>query len=348
MKQRTIIICGLVSLVLLTQSCFKEIDTEPIPRTVESTVTIQHSLRTIQSFHRCSENTILEVDTSAPAKWDLAFESAGEGSRVLLGWATYSVAHATGLYDFAEISQDLILDLIENSDEWIFDDPSFVNTPDSLALTGHWETGEIYIQSRGTVNDNYYAIQFVSSDENSYTFRYASALSLDAVHEATVYRSTGFNYVYYSYNAHATVAVEPDRRDWDILCTPYRGWWETNDSGIYVPYNLSGILINNENGVRVARVFDPEVSFSDLDFSFVDFYRDEFTDWKGAIGADWKVLGSETSTNIYNMDPDKKYLLEKFDYETSQVMYFKLQIVDYKLNGEDHYPTIEFKYLGSK
>jgi hypothetical protein len=27
-------------------------------------------------------------------------------------------------------------------------------------------------------------------------------------------------------------------------------------------------------------------------------------------------------------------------------MYFKLQIVDYKLNGEDHHPTIEFKYLG--
>jgi hypothetical protein len=130
------------------------------------------------------------------------------------------------------------------------------------------------------------------------------------------------------------------------MFTPYRGWWETSEPGIYAPFNLSGCLINNETGVRVAHVFDPEISFSDIDMSFVDQY--EFTDLKGAVGADWKILGAVGSSNLYTMDLDKKYLLKKYDPETSRVMYFKFQFVDYKLNGEDHFPTVEFKFLGAE
>ncbi len=337
---------GFILMLVLLQSCFKEIDTVPIPRTIEDSFTVPYSIKTVQSYFRFYENTVLEIDTTSPFLWDLAFESAGAGYRVLLGWASFSTAVATGKYDFSEVSQDLVLDLIDNSDDWVFDDPTFVNTMDSLALTNHWEDGEIYIQNRGLTDDTYYAIQFVSSNEESYTFKYASARSLSQVNEATVYRSSGYNYVYYSFATHATVPSEPDRRTWDILFTPYRGWWETSTPGIYAPFNMSGIMINNENGVRIARVFNPEVSFEELDRSSVDAY--EFTDMKGAIGADWKVLGDQNSGNIYSMDPDKKYLMEKVDFETGETMYFKLQIVDYKLNGQDHHPTVEFKYLGTR
>jgi len=330
---------------LLVPSCFKEIDTEPIPRTVDKTFTVQHSIRNIQSFHRFYENTVLETDTAVPSAWDLAFESAGPGSRVLLGWASYSTAVKTGQYDFSEISQELILDLIGNSGTWSFDDPSYLNTLDSLTLR-NWEDGEIYIQNRGIERDAYYVLQFVSKTENSYTFRYASAQSLDQVRESTIYRSTGFNYVYFSFSANASVQVEPLRSEWDILCTPYRGWWETSESGVYAPFNLSGILINNEFGVRIAHVFDPAVAFEDMDLSWIARY--DFTDMKGAIGSNWKILGAVGSSNLYTMDPDKKYLMKKYDQETGRIMYFKLQIVDYKLNGEDHHPTIEFKFLGSE
>ena len=340
------IFAGILSLSILLPSCFKEIDSESIPRTVEETFTVQHSIRKIQSFHKFYETTVLETDTAVNTSWDLAFESAGQGNRVLLGWASYSTAVGSGLYDFEEITQDLILDLLEDSDEWVFDDPSFVNTPDSLALTNHWEDGELYIQNRGIEKDNYYVIQFVSMTENSYTFKYASAQSLDQVHEATVDRSSGFNYVYFSFATHETVPVEPPRIEWDILFTPYRGWWETSTPGIYAPFNMSGVMINNESGVRIAHVFDPEIEFQDIDLSFIDQY--EFTDMKGAIGANWKLLGAVGSDNLYTMDPDKKYLMEKYNPETERVMYFKLQIVDYKLNGADHYPTVEFKYLGSE
>jgi hypothetical protein len=343
---RLILPAGILLWTLFIPSCFKEIDTESIPRTVDETFTVQHSIKKIQSFHRFYENAVLEVDTAVGTDWDLAFESAGSGNRVLLGWASLSTAVGTGVYDFSEINQDLLLDLIDNSEDWVFDDPSFVTIPDSLALTGHWEDGEIWLQNRGLERDNYYVIQYVGSTDESYSFKYASAQSLDQVHETTVYRSTGFNYVYYSYAAQATVPVEPLRGVWDLLFTPYSGWWETSDSGVYVPYNLSGALINNETGVRIAHVFDPEIAFEDIDLSYVDLY--EFTDLKGAIGANWKILGAVGSPNLYTMDPDKKYLLKKYDQETSRTMYFKFQFVDYKLNGEDHYPTVEFKFLGSE
>lgn len=331
--------------ILVCASCFEEIDTEPIPRTIDESFTVQHSIRTVQSYYRFYENTVLEVSTASPSSWDLGFESAGTGNRVLTGWASSSIIVKTGISEFSELTQEMILDLIDNSDDWTFDDPSYINTMDSVSLRD-WEDGEIYIQNRGRESDNYYAIQFVSRTDNDYTFRYASAQSLDTVKEAVVERSTGFNYVYFSYSDDDVVQVDPPRREWDIECTPYLGWWETSTAGEYAPYYQSGILINNEYGVRIARVFDPAVSFEDIDLSFLDEY--EFTDMKGAIGSNWKILGAVGSPDLYTMDPDKKYIMKKYDYETERDMYFKLQIVDYKLDGEDHHPTIEFKYLGSE
>ncbi len=326
-------------------SCFKEIDLESIPRTVDESFTVEPSIKKIQSFYRFYENTVIEVDTAKPTSWDLAFESAGTGTRVLTGWASASTVVRTGIYDFDQISQEMILDLIDNSEQWTFDDPAYTNILDSLSLR-NWEDGEIYLQSRGVESDNYYAIQFVSRTGNAYQFKYASAQNLDNLREATVERSSGFNYVYFSYSLNDVVLIEPPRRDWDIQCSPYLGWWETDTPGEYAPYSISGILINNEYGVRIAQVFDPGIAFEDIDLSFIDQY--EFSDMKGAIGSNWKILGSVGSPDLYTMDPDKKYIMRKYDYEKDEVMYFKLQIVDYKLNGEDHHPTIEFKYLGSE
>lgn len=332
--------------ILLLSSCFKEIDTEALPLPeVEDFFSVKHSIKQIQSYHKFYETSVLEVDTTRNTRWDLAFESAGEGSRVMLGWASFSIGAPTGKYDFAEITQELILEMIDSAD-WVFDDPTFVNEPDSLALTGHWENGEIWIQSRGTTSDNYYAIQYVSADEESYTFRYASAQSLGEVKEATVYRASAYNYVYFSYGTERAMSFEPNYLEWDILFTPYRGWWETDNPGIFAPFNMSGIMINNEVGVRVAFEFDPEVYFSQIDMAAVSGY--EFTDQKGAIGASWKKLGDPESGNIFSMDTTMKYILSLPDPDSEEVHFYKMRMIDYRNEeGEDHYPTVEFSYLGS-
>ncbi|MFC2080111.1 hypothetical protein ACFLRQ_01410 [Bacteroidota bacterium] len=335
----------LLFIVLLLNSCFKEIDTVPLPRTIDKTFTVQYPINKIQTFYRFYENAVIEVDSTEGVSWDLAFESAGAGNRVMLGYASFSTALATGKYDFGEITQDMILDAIQNSDNWIFSDPTFVNNMDSVALR-NWEDGEIYIQNRGVTDDNYYIFQFVSRDAESYSFRYASALSLEQVNEATIFRNENFSYLYFSYESQSTVLVEPLKPEWDIVFTPYRGWWETSIQGEYAPFNMSGVMINNENGVRVAQIFDAGVDFLDIDSTAV--YNYEFIDLKGAIGANWKVLGSTSASRVISVNPDYKYLLSKYDFETDSEMYFKLQILDYYLEDEAHYPLVEFKFLWSK
>lgn len=346
-------------IALLSGGCFKDIDTEPLPLPeVEDYFIVESSIKQNQTFYRFYESAVLELSTSKNTKWDLAFESAGDGGRVLLGWATFSTALPSGYFNMDEITIQQFEELIEDKslDTGKFDDPTFLNTVDSLALTNHWENGEVWYVDRHTSDDRYYVIQYVSADQESYTFKYASAQALSEVIETTIFRASAFNYVYYSFETQKALTIEPDYREWDIMFTPYRGWWETDNPGIYSPFNMSGIMINNEAGgveVRVAQIFDPEVTFEELEFASI--YEYEFTDKKGVIGADWKLLGDPNSGKIFSVDRDKKYLLKKSIPESGEVMYFKLRIIDYYYPEKDspyyeepHYPTVEFKYLGSE
>ena len=149
---KKLVLVGLVAIAFT--SCFKEIDRVPIERTIESTFTVQNSMRSIQTYYYFYENTVTEVSTASPSSWDLAFESAGEDNRVLLGWSTGSLAHKTGEFNISDVSQDEVLNFISNSDAWTFDDPAYTNYLDSLTLQ-NWEDGEVYIQNRGATSDNH-------------------------------------------------------------------------------------------------------------------------------------------------------------------------------------------------
>ena len=150
---KKIILLGIVSFIFT--SCFKELesDTKPMELTFESTFTVQNSIKTTQTYYTLFENIAVEVSTVSPRSWDLAFESVGAGSRVMLGWSTASKAHKTGKYIISDVSQDQVIDYLNNSNEWTFDDPSYTNYPDSLSLE-NWEDGEVYIQNRGLESDN--------------------------------------------------------------------------------------------------------------------------------------------------------------------------------------------------
>ena len=340
---KNLILAGLVSLIFT--SCFKEIDKVPIERTIESTFTVQNSIKSYQTYYYFHQNTVVEVNSISPSSWDLAFESAGENNRVLIGWSSGSLLHKTGEYNIADVNQDEVLDYINNSDNWKFDDPAYTNYLDSLGLQ-NWEDSEVYIVNRGATADNYYLLQFVSRAEDSYTFNYAKATDNQNIKTFVIDRSSGLNYVYFSFEQNAIVSVEPRTIEWDIVFTPYLGWWESLDEGEYSAYTQSGILINNEGGVRVAQIFDENIEFEDIDSLFIA--TSEFSSWKGVIGSNWKLLGGTESENLYTMDPNKKYILKKYDSLTGIYKYFKLRVIDYKLNGEDHYPTVEFQFLANE
>jgi hypothetical protein len=337
---KNLLLIAVASFVLT--SCFKEIDKEPLPLTIEDSFTVQNSMKSYQTYYYFYENTVKEVSVASPSSWDLAFESAGDGDRVMLGWATSSIAYKTGKFNISEVSQSDVLEYINNTEGWTFDDPAYTNYLDSLSLQT-WEDGEVYVQNRGVVNDNYYLIQFVSKTEDSYTFNYAKATDNQNVKTFVIDRSEGLNYVCFSFDQDAVVTVEPRSIEWDIVFTPYLGWWETLDSGIFAPYSHSGILINNEAGVMAAQIFDEDINFGDIDSTFIA--TSEFSVWKGVIGSNWKILGNTDATELYEMDGNKKYILKKYDSLTGVYKYFKLRIINYQLNNLDHHPTVEFKYL---
>ena len=272
---KKIILVGLVSFIFT--SCIKELESDTIPMqiTIESTFSVQNSIKTTQTYYTLYENIAEEVSIASPRSWDLAFESAGDGSRVMLGWSSASTAHKTGKYIISDVSQNEVLDYISNSNKWTFDDPAYTNYPDSLSLE-NWEDGEVYIQSRGVESNNYYLIQFVDKTEDSYIFNYAKATDNQNITTVTIDRSEGLNYIYYSYDESEIVTVEPNREDWDLLFTPHLGWWETLTVGEYSPYTTSGILINNENGVKVAQIFDSSIEFDDIDETYIA--TSDFTD----------------------------------------------------------------------
>ena len=334
----------LILISIIFSSCFKEIDTVPMESNIEGSFTVQNSMKSTQSYYYFYENTVELVSTASPSSWDLAFESAGDGSRVMIGWSSGSITHKTGEFNISDVSEEETLDFINNSEDWYFDDPAYTNYLDSLSLQD-WENGEVYIHNRGASSNNYYLIQFVEKNEESYTFNYAKANDNQNIQTAVITRSEGLNYMHFSYVENSVVSVEPRSIEWDIVFSPYFGWWETL-SGDYSAYNQSGILINNEAGVRVAQIFDEEIEFEDIDDTFIS--TGDFLEWKGAIGSSWKLLADTGSENLYVMDPNKKYILKKFDSLAGEYKYFKLRIIDYKLNGEDHFPTVEFKYLGSE
>lgn len=340
---KRLILAGLVSFVFT--SCFKEIDIVPIERTIESTFTVLNSMRSYQTYYYFHENTAEEVGSVSPSTWDLAFESAGENNRVIIGWSSASLIHKSGKYDISEVSENDVLEFINDTEGWNFDDPAYTNYLDSLALQ-YWEDGEVYVLNRGATSDNYYLIQFVEKTEDTYTFNYSKATDNQNIQTYTINRSSGLNYICFSFEENAEVTVEPRTIDWDIVFTPYLGWWETLVEGEFSPYNQSGILINNEGGVRVAQIFDENIEFEDIDSLFIA--TSEFSSWKGAIGSNWKILGGTDSENLYNMDPNKKYILKKYDSISGVYKYFKLRMIDYKLNGEDHYPTVEFEFLANE
>ena len=339
MNLKKITAIALVSVILT--SCFKEIDIEPIEIKIEDQFTVENSIKTTQTFFRFYENIVVEVSQNAPSEWDLAFESAGDSGKVLSNYSRFAITVKTGEYNINEVTEDDVVDLIP-SDDWMFDDPAYTNFTDSLSLKD-WEDGEVYIIKRGTNDENdYYKIQFVDKNVDEYTFNYSKATETN-FKTAVVPRSLGLAYVYFSFDTENVVQIEPQINTWHLLFTPYYGWYETLTPGEYTPYGISGALINYEGGVRVAQIFDEEISFGDINSTFIA--DAEFTDWKGVIGSNWKLLGDAGSNNLYIMDPVKKYLIKVYDDDESIFKIFKMRFVDYKLNGEDHYPTVEFKFL---
>lgn len=322
----------------LFSSCFQEIDTVAIEKTVENNFTSQFSIYSNVTFYKIYENTTQEVVNRKLGLWDLAFQSAKEGDNVLVNYTISGRAIKTGTSDFSQVDKTTVEELFD-SEDWKFNDPAYSNIKDSIALKD-WENKEVYLVYRGNTfspENAYYKLQFLSKTTESYTFQYSHVESTTAI-EKTIKRTQSLANVYYSFDIGDTVEHEPNMNEWDFYFTPYNGWFETLTAGVFAPYNLTGVMINNENGVQVAQVFDELIAYEDINLTLAE--NSDFTSWKGAIGSTWKKIPS-TENPIYAMDTTKKYILKLANGD-----YYKLRFIDfYDETGEKGYTSFEIQIL---
>lgn len=335
-KTITIISVLLISLSLF--SCFPEIDTVPLEKTTQQVFSSQHSIYNSVTFFKIYENTTQEVVSKELGNWDMAFQSAQAGDNVLVNYTVSARAIKTGTNDFSSVDKKTVEDLFD-SDQWKFNDPAYANVKDSIALK-EWENKEVYLLYRGSTSlpqEAYYKIQFISKTPETYTFRYAHVESNSEIVK-TITRTNALANVYLSFENNQLVEFEPNIKDWDLYFTPYFGWYETLEEGVYSPYSLTGVMINNEGGVRVAQVFDENIEFEDIDLNMAKGLN--YTDWKGAIGSTWKKIPS-IENPVYHMDTAKKYILKLADGN-----YYKLRFLDfYNDKGEKGYTSFEILVL---
>jgi len=336
--KKSILYFTILSLTVLLTSCFSEIDTIPQERTTENVFNSQYSIYSNVTFYKIYENTTAEVSNELIGNWDMAFQSAFEGDNVLINYSTSARTIKTGISEFSEVDKSTVEDLF-NSDQWKFNDPAYSNVKDSVALKD-WENKEVYLVYRGFASrpeEAYYKIQFVSKTPETYTFKYAHVESTQEI-EKTINRTQGLVNVYFSFENDAVVVHEPNIKEWDFYMGPYSGWFETLTTGVFAPYDLTGVMINNEGGVRIAQVFDEDIEYENIDLAMAENL--DYTDWKGAIGSTWKLIPS-TENPIYNMDTNKKYVLKLYDGN-----YYKLRFLDfYNLEGEQGYTSFEINVI---
>ena len=240
-------------------SCFQEIDTVPLEKSTKVVFTSSHSIYNSITFFKIYENITAEVSSEPLGTWDLAFQSAEEGDIVLVNYTVSARAIKTGTNDFSKVNKNTVNELY-NSSKWKFNDPAYSNIKDSTALE-EWESGEIYLVYRGSTSlseEAYYKIQFISKTPDSYTLRYAHVEDAGETVK-TITRTQGLVNVYFSFETNELVEYEPLIGEWDFYFAPYFGWFETLTPGVYSPYNVTGVMINNEGGIRVSQVFDENI-----------------------------------------------------------------------------------------
>lgn len=336
--KKVIQLFSLLALVGFTTSCFQEIDTVPLEKSTQEVFTSNYSIYGSVTFYKVYENTTAEVSNEPLGQWDLAFQSALEGDIVLVNYTVSARAIKTGTSNFSEVDKNTVNELF-NSDAWEFNDPAYSNIMDSTALED-WETKEVYLIYRGSTSlsqEAYYKIQFVSKTAESYTFKYAHVESPDE-NEITINRTQGLTNVYFSFEENITIVHEPNIIEWDFYMAPYFGWFETLTAGVYSPYNVTGVMINNEGGVRVCQVFDEDILYEDIDISMAENLT--YSDWKGSIGSTWKKIPS-IDNPVYTMDFDKKYVLKLNDGN-----YYKMRFLDfYNADKEKGFPSFEINLI---
>lgn len=306
----------------LLYSCF-EPDERVIPYPREIT-TINDSVQTYQSWFDLESGN---VTVNRIIDWDLAVESAPEGWRVVVNSGADLFIHNTQNTQFpAELQMPLQLKgLYDNQQLW----------PDSTA-TGDWTIhNNTFLMAKyatGKFTD-YRHLQFMSSTDSTFIFRYISDSETDTV---IMIKDQETNFSYYSFDEKRQVFPEPDKNTYDLVFTSYYDM--PTLFGQTMPYKVGGVLLNASN---TRAVLDTLHGFDEISNEIIPML--DFSDRRDIPGYNWKdvtvdITGGGSAS--YTVKSNYNYIIL-----TAQGNYFRLRFLSYTLDGRSGYPRFEFSIL---
>jgi hypothetical protein len=309
-------------------SCMKKelpVPLKPKGKEVTASVEMTEDYK-LQIFYSLRNNTI--VGTNNYTAWDLGFETAAEGWRIVLNSAKFKMALYPVNKKFEEVKIADTAGIISLID-------AASGSLDSTAF-GDWRSaGKTYILHRGTDETGKYLgmekIQILSVDDSKYVVHFAA---IDGSNEKTleIFKDEEYNYTFLSFDEGGkTLLIEPPRREWDIVFTKYTHFYYDLD----MRYSVVGCLLNSFKTSSGRDSVTKNFEEIDLRTAASVGLRDEID----AIGFEWKSY--DLNSGKFSVDAGKHYIIRSGE----EGIYYKLRFVDFYKNGIKGTPLFEYQRL---
>lgn len=262
------------------------------------------------------------VSSHVKTAWDLGFESAPKGFRIVLNSAKGMAVHR---------SEHPFEDPVAVDDlDWKWDAPS--GNLDSTAI-GAWTAGNYrYVVDRGYDQNGdhqgYGKLVVVSVSDHDYRIEYG-ALHETVPQTVVLFKDTSRSLTYFSFDS-GVLTIAPEKQQWDLVFTQYTHLFSDPPT----PYVVTGVLLNRY-GTMAGMI-------TDRDYTAVTYQHAANTALSAAlnrIGYDWKQFDFDSGS--YTVLPGTTYVVR-----TATGMYYKMRFLDFhSASGEKGFPTFEFQQL---
>ncbi len=275
-----------------------------------------------QVYYDCKSNEVVRMNNRFD--WDLSFESGKDGFHILA-----NTARGIFISNLGEIDFETIID--SSKIAWNWDDE---RGDLSETAIGDWRAkNEVFIidlqyDLKGH-HLGYKKLKILDVSETKYHIKSAN-LDGSAMQKWEIIKNQNLNFVHFSFKT-GTLELEPDKNDWDLLFSNHYHKF----SNLPYPFVLTQVLINKENGVKVAE--NNDANFKEI--VLADTSKYEFTNYWDEIGYDWKIRNGQD--NSFTIDTNKYFIIKD-----TEGYFFKLRFIDfYNQKGEKGYPRFEIQLL---
>jgi len=275
------------------------------------------------------------VFTSNPYSWDLAFEAAADGKNVFMNGGKDIYVYNIGIKELSKITE-LPTGVNSSGSGWQYD--ASCGLPDGTGI-GEWygvagaTKAEVYIVR--IASGVFKKMRILNNTETSYTIEWAPLESTDAPIIVQIEKDSSYNYAYYSFKD-GIVKPEPAKSTWDVVFTRYRPLVFHNTAQVYVPYPVTGVLLNPTD---TKAAVDSITAFAQITLQqAVDIPSSKCRD---VIGYEWKSIDLYGIGGKYTVDRSKNFILH-----TRKGQLYKLRFLDYyNSSGQKGCPLFEYERL---